>query len=235
MSLILRVDVDKPYGRATFLEKCLSKFRENFWFPALPIIGYLKHLYAFLHFLKEEGICAHIYFRKCTLPLLFQMESFCLYRHAIGVHIEDSRNYNSFKKEIDEISYYFYPIPISSFTKHGSGNIKLGKNHFAPYEPDKYLEWAKASGIPFLFGNAISYYKNNDDFRQSNYYPGAFWIDRLTDSNRYQIDEVLKISKRRNVVIIIHPENFIANSNVKKDMRHLVHLTKINQVKWVTI
>lgn len=68
MPLVLRVDVDKPYGRATIKEKVLSKVREDLWLPAIPSIGYLSHLKIFLAFLSKEKIKAHIYFRKCTLP-----------------------------------------------------------------------------------------------------------------------------------------------------------------------
>lgn len=60
MSLVLRIDVDNPYGRATFKEKVLSKVSEAFWLPKFFPFGYLNHLNKFLAYLSEENIKAHI-------------------------------------------------------------------------------------------------------------------------------------------------------------------------------
>jgi hypothetical protein len=235
MPVILRVDVDKPYGNATFYEKVLSKMRENYWFPALPFLGYLKQLKKFLQFLKEEKIRAHIYFRKCTLPHFNQLHNHSLDEHEIGVHIENTKNYNTFKKEIEEISKFFFPIPINSFTKHGSGSLKLGKNHFAPYEPEKYMKWATYSGTLFLFGNDEYNSKLSCSYKRNKHYPKVFWIDRLSDNNRYQLYNILDLAKRKNVVVIIHPERFVADSTVENDLRKFVSLTKKYHVEWITI
>ncbi len=54
MPLVLRVDVDKPFGRATLLEKVRSKLCEDYWYPSIVSIGYLNHLKELLHFLSEN-------------------------------------------------------------------------------------------------------------------------------------------------------------------------------------
>jgi hypothetical protein len=40
MAFILRVDVDKPYGRASFPAKVVSKIREDYWLPTVGWLGY---------------------------------------------------------------------------------------------------------------------------------------------------------------------------------------------------
>ncbi len=118
MPLVLRVDVDKPYGRLTIKEKVLSKVREDLWLPAIPSLGYLSHLKTFLLFLKEGKIKSHIYFRKCTLPPKIWFDESLLDGHMLGLHAENTRNFETFKKELEEVQAHFFPEKISSFTNY---------------------------------------------------------------------------------------------------------------------
>lgn len=235
MSLVLRVDVDKPYGRATFMQKVLSKVSENFWFPAISTFGYLSHLKIFLNFLSEENIMSHIYFRKCTLPPNRWLDDSLLDGHMIGFHAENTLNFETFKKEFEEVQVHFFPVKISSFTKHGSGEWKAGRNHYPPYEPDKYLEWAEALGIPFLFGNGIV--KKSSEFSvQNQFYPSMFWINKLyRDCERFTLQWAIDVAKENNIIIIIHPSNFLACEQVESDMRKIVTLARQQNVSWITI
>ncbi len=235
MPLILRVDVDKPYGRSNIKEKILSKVREVFWFPSVFCLGYLSHLKKLLVFLSEENIKAHVYFRKCTLPPKIWFDDSLLDGHMIGHHAENTRNFETFKKEFEEIQVHFHPKKISSFTKHGSGEWKSGRNHYPSYEPDKYLDWAEVLGIPFLFGNGeIS--KLSKFPRQNQFYPNMFWVDRF-HSNREQftLQWIINVARDKNVIVIIHPANFVANKWVEDNMKKLVCLASTNNVIWKTI
>ncbi len=235
MSLILRVDVDKPFGRATFREKVLSKVREGFWFPAISCLGYLNHLEMFLAFLSEEKIKAHIYFRKCTLPPKGWLDESLLDKHMLGFHAENTRNYETFRKELEEVQGYFSSKRLSSFTKHGSGEWKSGRNHYPSYEPDKYLDWAEVSGIPFLFGNG-EINKSSEFLRQNQFYPNMFWIDRFhSDCEQFTLQWIIDVARDKNVIVIIHPSNFVANKWVEDNMKKLVFLADTNNVFWKTI
>ena len=235
MSLVLRIDVDKPYGRANLKEKVLSKVRENYCFPAISSIGYLHHLKKFLAFLSEEEIEAHIYFRRYTLPPKRWLSESFLDGHMIGLHAENTKNYDTFKKELEEVQAHFSPRILSSFTKHGSGQLSLGRNHYAPYEPSKYLKWAEALGIPFLFGNE-EINKSSEFSEQNQFYPRMFWIDRFySDYERLTLQSVIDVAKEKNVIVIIHPANFMASKQVEDDMRKLVSLARQQNVCWATI
>ena len=237
MALILRVDVDKPYGRSTLTDKILSKVREDYWFPAIYALGYLNHLKIFLEFLSEKEIKSHIYFRKCTLPHKRWAGESLLEGHMLGLHAEDTRSYESLKKELKGVQSCFAPKKINSFTKHGSGYLKLGRYHYPPYEPDKYLRWAETLGIPFLFGNEENIYESQNTESIYQYYPGMFWIERYRneDSDQLTLPEVVRISINKNVVVIIHPEHFIDNKQVKTDMMELVLKARQQKVPWITI
>lgn len=235
MPLVLRVDVDKPYGRATLKERLLSKVREDYWFPAVSSIGYLIHLKRFLVFLSKEGIKAHIYFRRCTLPPRRWLEESLLDGHMLGLHAENTKNYDTFKKELEEVQAHFFPIKISSFTKHGYGNWKGGRSHFPFYEPDKYLKWSESFGIPFLFGNGMV--NEPSEFSgQNRFYPSMFWINELhRDCERFTLQWAVDTAKESNVIVIVHPANFMAVEQVENDMRKLVSLARQQNVCWAII
>lgn len=235
MSLVLRVDVDKPYGRANIIEKVLSKVSESYWLPSISAIGYLKHLKIFLTFLSEHNIRAHIYFRKCTLPPNTWFNESLLDRHMIGLHAENTRSYDTLSRELDEMQKYFHPINISSFTKHGSGTWKSGRHHYPAYEPDKYLKWAERLENPFMFGNE-EVYDVNGFHEENNYYPGMFWIDRYFSNGKTpDFQWIINYARDRNVIVIIHPSNFVADKRVKANMQKLISMASQEEVSWVTL
>jgi len=237
MALVLRVDVDKPYGRTTLRDKILSKLREDYWFPAISSLGYLNYLRIFLDFLSEEEIKAHIYFRKCTLPPKRWLAGSLLNGHKLGLHAEDTRSFETFKKELEEVQAHFNPKRLSSFTKHGSGKWKGGRHHYPLYEPDKYLKWAETIGISFLFGNAEKISEPEESSGQNQFYPGMFWIERYrsNECERFTLQRVINIAKNKNVIVIIHPEHFIDIKRVENDMKKLVSLARQHNVSWITL
>ena len=235
MPLILRVDVDKPYGRANIGGKILSKVCENFWLPQMASLGYLKDLKKFLGFLRSEKISAHIYFRICTLPPQGWSDKSLLDGHMIGLHSEDTRTIDTFRDELKTLQAHFSSRVISSFTKHGSGKWKSGRKHYPLYEPDKYLRWADDIGVPFLFGNQ-EVHNVEDVTGEAGFYPRMYWIDRLhINSSMPGIMQAIEWAKQGcHVIVIIHPCNFIGDREVEKNMRRLVACSKEQGVAWIT-
>ena len=236
MALILRIDVDKSYGRATISQKVISKIAENYWFPAFPTFGYLHDLKTFLQFLADKNIKSHIYFRKCTLPPKKWLDGKLFSGHKIGIHSEDTRSFDTFKKELDSVRSHFNSIELSSFTKHGSGLWKSGRHHDPSYEPEKYLKWAEQLEIPFYFGNKEDIYEPCQDYGKYTFYPGVYWIDRpYTDYEESSLKEIINIAKERNIVILIHCADFLAIKQVELGMKRLVALAKEESVSWITL
>lgn len=236
MPLVLRIDVDKSYGRSTLLQKIASKIAENYWLPAIPSLGYLHDLKKFLNYLSEEKIPSHIYFRKCSLPPKNWFSGSLLKKHKFGLHAEDTRSFDTFKNELDDVQTYFHSNKISSFTKHGSGNWKSGRNHHPPYEPEKYFEWAEITGVPFLFGNLEDMNAPPQLNGKHYHYPGAFWIDRpYTSYETHSLQQVLDTAKNRNVIVLIHCADFLAVEAVALGMKQLVSMSKEQNIPWITL
>ncbi len=231
MSLILRVDVDKPYGRSKIFKKVLSKTREEFYFPRIEILGYLEDLNIFLDYLELNSIFAHIYFRNCTTPSTQTINKIKI--HKIGFHAENTQSIDTFKRELDSFKSKFPELNISSFTKHGSGILKLGKEHHPKYEPQKYLRWSKDLNIDYLFGNS-AWSKHSD--KKNTYYEHMYWINKAYRTNDQPlIPDIVQMANSQNIVILIHPSNYISESQVKNDFHRIVHQSKLEKVDWITL
>ena len=233
MALILRVDVDKPYGRKTLLDKIKSKLTEDYWFLKIDAFGYLKATETFLKFCNKNKIKGVFYFRTCTSPNKKVIKLLNEGGHKIGFHAENTKSFKTFNNEIIKFQKINSNLDISSFTKHGSGNIKIGRNHYAPYEPEKYKIWSSKINIKYFFGNEIC--KSYDDFNvKDDFYPKMFWINKeYRDVNIYKIHDIVEKSKKIDIPVIIHPSNFIADYSVSNEFIKLVKLSKENLISWI--
>lgn len=234
MALILRVDVDKPFGRSNIFRKVASKLAEDYWFPVFSSFGYLTHLQIFLEYCNSKNISGFIYHRTCTIPDEKIQKSLIKGNHKIGFHAENTRTFETFSNEINHFKNLLNPIQIESFTKHGSGMLKLGKNHYPPYEPEKYFEWAKKLNIDFFFGNGICSSSSNL-LSSNNFFPNMFWIEReYRHPDFFEFKKLLEVAKNKDVVVLIHPCNFHASKIVLEDFETLVNLSKEQSINWKT-
>jgi hypothetical protein len=234
MPLTLRVDVDKPYGNSNFINAVRSKLTEDYWYPNVTLFNrnYLSQLSSFLKHCNDENICGYFYYRRSTVPNLKIIQLMQEGGHRAGLHAENTRSFETFKSEWDTMSKAC-SLELGSFSKHGSGQLKLGKYHYPPYEPDKYKEWANKLGVEFRFGNGIcSSVKDFED--ASEFYPEMFWIERDYRDQRFSnLEEVIECAKNNLVPVLIHPSNYSANKEVKQDFKELISLAKKNNVDWV--
>jgi hypothetical protein len=230
MPLILRVDVDKPYGRSNMINKIKSKLAEDYWLPRAG--NYLYHLKEFIEYCNSQSIQGYFYFRTCTAPNDIIKKLLSEGNHKIGFHAEDTRNFESFKSELTAFRMQC-KLTVDTFTKHGSGMLKLGKNHHPPYEPENYLKWSEPLKIKFPFGNGICK-KAEDLMPQNGFYPNMFWIEReYRDKDFFELPQVIEYAKNNIIPVLIHPCNFAASEIVKNDFKSLAELSKKNNVKWL--
>ena len=231
MPLVLRIDVDKPYGNHSFVRKIASKFFEETALPC-PKLGYLDHLKDFLHILNSNKIPAIFYFRICSIPSNKLIEEIISHGHKIAWHLENSRSYETFLQELDTFKNKSGLNP-HSFTKHGSGTKKLGRFHSPPYEAEKYIEWSKKIGIPFLFGNDLL---NEKTLHRNNFYPASFWLEKdYRDFSFCDIDQVLKKAKNEIVPILTHPENVIRDKICREELLQIIRGSKENNIQWILL
>lgn len=109
-------------------------------------------------------------------------------------------------------------------SKHGSGGQKYGRRHHAPYEPEKYVQWADSAGIDLVLGNL-------EDPRlpcersssRVSYFPAAFWLEpHWRDTQRFTAAWLIEHSKRQDVVLLVHPENVLADPRLTSDFLQIV-------------
>src|SRR5262249_3508301 len=141
MSLIIRIDVDRPYGRSPWPRHVLSRVSSDFYFPKIAGFGYLSELETMLGWLNAAQARAYVFFRRCTLPSGPIMEMIKTGGHEVGLHLENSRSFPTFLEEKQLVEHHIGQR-VASFSKHGSGGGKYGLHHYAPYEPEKYVDWA---------------------------------------------------------------------------------------------
>jgi len=232
MALILRVDVDKPYGKHTIIRKLLSKVVEDY-LPNLNIkTGYLSHLKEMVNCCNQMGVCGHFFHRICTFP---DQETLSLYKvgnHSYGLHFENSRNEENLVNEIKQLEERTGVTNIKSFSKHGSGEFKLGKYHYPAYEPEKYKKWAANLGLSYHSGNGIA--KSPSDLDKINgFNEYLFWMEPTYRNNAFKnIVSLVDYAEKKDAVVIIHPCNFIADLDTFNEFKKLVNLSKERGILW---
>ena len=233
MSIILRADVDKPYGHSNLIRKVASKVVEDYF--SIPIFGsfkYLSHLIEFLEYCNAQHIPGFIYHRMCTAPNKKVKELLISGGHKVCFHAENTRSFETFSEELNCFKEKVKPLSVESFTKHGSGTLKLGKYHYPPYEPEKYQDWSVKTGTGFYFGNGIC--KNeNDLYSENGVFSNMFWMERdYRDPDFSDLQKLLNVAKKKDVVVLIHPCNFHTSKIVSEDFMLLVKLSKEQNVNW---
>ena len=101
---------------------------------------------------------------------------------------------------------------------------KYGFHHYAPYEPDKYIAWARQSRMKLFLGNlgdpSIRPCVDETDFRA---YPSAFWLEPgWRNTKAFTIDWLLSQAKRFDIVLLLHPDNVLADPVLTEAFKRIV-------------
>ena len=207
MALIIRIDVDRPYGKHPLPRHILSRLGSDFYFPKVPALGFLDELKRMLLVLNERRARAYVFFRRCTLPTASILKLMEDGKHEAGLHLEDSRSFETFLEEKERLERHL-GRPVSALSKHGSGKEKYGSRHFAPYEPEKYQEWARRAQMKTLFGNLEDPTLEARRVDGLLFFPSAFWLEPdWRDTARFSEDWLAANAPRRDTVMLVHPEN----------------------------
>jgi hypothetical protein len=223
MALIIRIDVDRPYGKRPLGRHFLSRLSSDLYFPRVSGFGFLAELQTMLRWLNEAGSRSYVFFRRCTLPAKPVLELLEAGRHEIGLHLEDSRSFSTFSEEIRIIENHFGK-KVLAVSKHGSGGGKFGFHHYAPYEPEKYVEWARKTSMRLFLGNLED--PTLEPTKASNelvVFPSAFWLEPAwRDVSKFTVDWLLERALDRDIVLLVHPENVLAESALAVDFKKLI-------------
>jgi len=222
MPLIVRIDVDRPYGKRPATRHILSRLSSDLYFPRVPAFGYLRELKTLLRLLNERRAKSYVFFRLCTLPCKDVMALLEEGGHEPGLHLEDSRSYATFKRERERLERHL-GRKVRSFSKHGSGGARFGRRHYAPYEAEKYIQWGRRGRMAAFFGNledpSIRATKRSGLLT----YPSAFWLEPAwRDTRRFTVDWLLRAARRADIVLLVHPDNLLASSILTDQFDYVV-------------
>jgi hypothetical protein len=222
MALIVRIDVDRPYGKHPLRRHLWSRLGSDLYFPHVEVLGYLDELKRMLGILNNAKARSYVFFRKCTLPSIAVMSMMTEGGHEVGLHLENSRTQTTFIEEKQTLESHVKK-PIRAVSKHGSGGTKYGYHHYAPYEPERYLEWAKQAGMNVFLGNLEdpTLMPNSDNGLVS--FPSAFWLEpSWRDTSRFTEEWLLTNASQRDIVMLVHPENVFESPELTTSFTHLV-------------
>jgi hypothetical protein len=229
MSLILRIDVDSPYGKRNVINHIGSRIASDFDLQPFLILPYLKYLIEFINYLNIKSIRGYFFFRKCTLPTPEILKLLQKGGHVIGLHLENSLSLDTFKCELDILEKSINS-KVEVFSKHGSGKYKYGLHHYPSYEPLKYLEWGSKLGMKIFYGNledpSISSIKTNQGII---FFPAAFWIEHhWRNTISFDKNWLIREAQFRDIVLLMHVENIMNSKNeLYNELEYILHNTEI--------
>lgn len=217
MALIVRIDVDRPYGKQGFVRHVASRISSDYYLPRMEWLGYLDELKTILRILSANGRQAHVFFRKCTSPSAEVCELMEAGGHQFGLHLENSRNAETFREELAWMEQNL-GRRITTFSKHGSGRLHLGRHHYAPYEPERYLPWARQAGMKVFFGNQEDPRVRPLQEDSLTFFPAAFWLEpHWRDTQKFPIEWLLHEAVERDVVMLLHADNVTADPGILRE------------------
>src|ERR1700680_3151785 len=221
MAVIIRIDVDRPYGIHPFMRHVLSRGSSDLYFPRIPAFGFLRELRDMLHWLNQAQARAYVFFRRCTLPSRGILDLIEQGNHEMGLHLEDSRSFNTFLAEKQIVERHIAK-ELLALSKHGSGGAKYGFHHHAPYEPDHYIAWAQQTSMRLFLGNLEDPSLQPAD-RGVTVFPSAFWLERpWRDTEKFTVAWLLNEARNRDVVLLVHPENVLADSELSTQFKTII-------------
>lgn len=219
MAVLLRVDVDNPYGWSNLYLTLLNRFSNKWrWFPKIEAMGYLWHLRKFVDDINDRGIKATFFFRRITVPK--NLDPFA--DHELAFHAVKTDTYEHFKRDLSKVSL-MCRRKLNGFSKHGSGIDKLASWHTAKYEPEKYLKWAALEGLKYFSGNGENPCEQMKFVNGIRFYPSAFWVNQEHRAKRFTVNWLADECQNRDIVVIIHPFMWAVNRQVRGDWEKIVN------------
>lgn len=221
MAVLLRIDVDNPFNNSNPFETACNLLRTDYFFPRIKRLGYLKNFECLLDDLNSRGIKANMYFKISTLPNKSMCEEIKARGHEVGLHAVRTSDFENFMTEVKKISKAFQ-AEIYGFSKHGSGKLKLERQHTPQYEPKKYIKWAKRARMLYFLGNGEDPSIEKKIVKEVFYFPSAFWIEAEYRKKEFTVEWLINESQSRDIVVLMHPINWIHKEQVRRDYERVL-------------
>jgi hypothetical protein len=222
LALIIRIDVDRPYGRSPIYRHVLSRLTSDCSLPPTNHFGYLRELTDLLQLMNDRKARGYLFFRRCTRPSPAVLQLIESGGHEIGLHLENSRSFETFRREKNLLEAHVGKA-VTSVSKHGSGGSKFGFHHYAPYEPNWYVDWAKREGMTLFLGNLQDPSIATERTDGLLAFPSAFWLEpHWRDTVAYPVSWLLSHAQTKDIVLLVHPENVLASRGLTADFLALI-------------
>lgn len=217
MALIVRIDVDRPYGKQGLVRHVASRVSSDYYLPRMEWLRYLDELKSILGILNANGRQAYVFFRKCSYPSAEIHQLMRAGRHQYGLHLENSRSAETFREELQSLDKEL-GFRVTAFSKHGSGRQWLGRHHYAPYEPERYMPWAREAGMKVFFGNQEDPQMAPAQDGGLLYFPSAFWLEpSWRDKQKFPLEWLLREAPQRDVVMLLHADNVTSDPEIMRE------------------
>lgn len=176
-----------------------------------------------VEFLNEAGVRSYVFFRRCTLPSQRLLDLLDRGGHQVGLHLENSRSFSTFMDETRRLERHARR-KVFAVSKHGSGGAKFGRCHYAPYEPGKYVEWARRTSMHLFLGNLEDPTLDPEDAGNGlTVFPSAFWFEpQWRDTRRFTVNWLVEQARHRDIVMLVHPENVLSDDRLTEDFKTLI-------------
>lgn len=226
MAIIVRIDVDSPFGWQNFFRKALSRIHLDFSPISLRYywLGYHTEVRTVARDLMERKIPAYWFYQLATRPSRTFAKMLMNCGHEIGFHAVQDVSWETFRIEYEKFEKKV-GLTINGFTKHGSGKLKLSYLHSPNYNPPKLLNFAKRAGLEYFWGNYGDPSKECQYINGIQYYEGVFWLNtNYRDKEKFTFDWLLHTSKKRDIIALFHPLEIATNKQVRDLYNQLIEL-----------
>ncbi len=234
MGIALRIDVDNPFGYATFFKKVLNRMSLDYnIIPRWKSLGYLEQAKQLWNYLEQKRVPTTWFFRNATAPKATDLMKFKTGLHSLALHAERTDTFENFVREITEWSHRFGESP-SGFSKHGSGDMKLSRKHVMEYDEEKFSEFGLSSKLKFFIGNG-SDYKESIQYKDSFInFPSVVWLDNQElHGSDFSLDDVITHARDNPVIVLLHPMWWCTRGDVKESLVYLIENSEFQTVSEV--
>lgn len=222
MPVILRIDVDNPFGWNQKKRLILNYISLN-WTTIFNRVrlGYLSYAHELIEYLKLNEITAIWFFTLRTLPDKTFLKKIKETNQEIALHTVRSGTLEQFKLEVHKINSHISD-QIRGFSKHGSGLQKLSRHHTPDYDDDKFITYAQETKLDYFIGNSEtpSFLKKKGSLQ---YWTGCFWVNpERRDVKSFDLEWLKLTSKNETIVLIIHPLFWKFNKEVRSNLEWVI-------------
>ncbi len=224
MGILLRIDVDNPYGYSDLLRKTFNFFALNYFFPPLPKL-HLSNFKKLLEDLEDRGIPVNFFFKPKTLPSK-ELSVQIIKRNEVGLHAVQVHTFEKFEEELKKVNARF-GNKVRGFSKHGHWRNWVGERGSVPgYNPNKLLKYARKAKLKYFAGNYENPTYKPEIVQGVHYFPSAFWLNERFRNKKFTLNWLFQNSQVRDIVVLMHPWEWVTLKQVREAYEKILTKTE---------